>query len=225
MQVEDRPRVDSNNSNSQSQDINSDKWVINPSKSNLTEDKRSVLAKGPNFSIALRHIPNVDYITAVESICAKLKEEYAMELRADINFLLRKVQAPKPNLTRQEKLRLVQLKKDKDRVILTEDKRVDMVVMDREDYITKAESLLSQPAYRLLPTTNQIKAKLITKLRRIKKDNNLEEGLYKAMYPTGCIPPSFMGYLKSLKQVINLGQYFQAGGQSLVGLQNSLAKC
>ena len=70
-----------------------------------------------------------------------------------------------------------------------------MVVMDREDYIAKVESLLSQPAYRLLPRdpTNKIKAKLITKHRRIKKDNNLEEGVYKAMYPTGCVPPRFYG--------------------------------
>ena len=32
-----------------------------------------------------------------------------------------------------------------------------MVVMDKEDYITKVESLLSQPAYRVLPRdpTNQ----------------------------------------------------------------------
>ena len=173
MQVEDRAMVDSNdsNSNSQSQESNSNKWVINLSKTSLTEHQRSVLAKGPNFLIAPRHIPSVDYITAGESMCPKLKEEDAMELRANINSLLRKPQAPKPNLTRQERLGLAQLKKDKDRVILTVDKGVAMVVMDREDYITKAESLLSQPAYRLLPRdhTNQIKAKLIIKHRRIKR--------------------------------------------------------
>ena len=101
-----------------------------------------------------------------------------------------------------------------------------MVVMDKEDYITKVESLLSQPAHRVLPRdpTNQIKAKLITKLRRIKKDTDLGEGMYKAMYPTGCIPPSFMGYPKSIKQVIPSGQEFQARAQSLMGLPKSLSK-
>ena len=84
----------------------------------------------------------MDYITAVESMCSKLKEEDAMELKSDINSLLRKAQVPKPNLTRQERLGLAQLKKDKDRVILTADKGVAMVVMDREDYITKAQALL-----------------------------------------------------------------------------------
>ena len=103
-------------------------------------------------------------------MCPKLKEEDAIELRANINSILRKAQVPKPNLTRQERLGLAQLKKDRDRVILSTDKEVAMVVMDREDHITKVEGLLSQPAYRLLPRdpTNQIKVKLITTLRRIK---------------------------------------------------------
>ena len=39
------------------QDSNSNKWVINVSKNNLTEGQGSALAKGPNFSTAPRHIP------------------------------------------------------------------------------------------------------------------------------------------------------------------------
>ena len=62
----------------------------------------SVLPKGPNFAITPKYIPNVVYITVVESMCSKLKEEDAMELRSDINALLRKSKAPKPNLTRHE---------------------------------------------------------------------------------------------------------------------------
>ena len=73
MQVEDRARVDSNNSNSQLKDGNSNKWVINLSKTNLTEGQKLVLAKAPNFSIVPRHIPSVDYITAVESYLSKTK--------------------------------------------------------------------------------------------------------------------------------------------------------
>ena len=63
----------------------------------------SVLAKGPNFSIAPNNIPNMDYITVVESMCGKLKEEDAMALRTDINALLRKAKIPKPNLTKEGK--------------------------------------------------------------------------------------------------------------------------
>ena len=81
MQVEDTARVDSNNSNSNSQlQENNNKWVINLFKTSLPGGQRSVLAKGPKFSIAPRQIPNVDYVTTVESMCPKLKEEDAMEL-------------------------------------------------------------------------------------------------------------------------------------------------
>ena len=70
--------------------------------------------------------------------------------------------------------------------------------MDREDYNNKAQELLNSPAYRSLPRdpTNKIKAQLITKLRKIKKDSNLDEGMYRAMYPTGCAPPTFYGLPK-----------------------------
>ena len=102
-----------------------------------------------------------------------------MELRADINSILRKAKVPKSNLTSQEKIGLSQLKKDKERLILTADKGVAMVIMDKEDYNNKGQVLLAQPAYRSIPRdpTNKIKAQLITKLRKIKKETNLDEGM------------------------------------------------
>ena len=102
-----------NNNNSQLQDNINNKWVINLSRISLTEGQKSVLAKGPNYSLIPKFIPNDDYITAMETICSKLKEEEAMELRSDVNALLRKAETPIPNLTRQERIGLAQLKKDK----------------------------------------------------------------------------------------------------------------
>ena len=91
-----------NNSDSNRDNLASNKWVINLSKQNLTQAQISVLAKGPNFSIAPNNIPNLDYITAVETMCSKLKEDDAMALRTDINALLRKAKIPKPNLTKKK---------------------------------------------------------------------------------------------------------------------------
>ena len=160
--------------------------------------QESLLAKGPNVAITPVNIPNVDYIIAIESVCPKLREEGAMELRADINSPLRRGKVPKANLTKQERIGLSQLKKDKDRVILTVDKGVAMVVMDREEYNNKAQELPKSAAYRSLPRdpTNKIKAQLITKLRKIKKDSNLDEDMYRVMYPTGCVLPKFYGLPK-----------------------------
>ena len=114
-----------------------------------------------------------------------------MELRWDVNALLRKAKVPKHNLARQENIGLADLKRDKDRIILTADKGVAMVIMDKEEYINKAQEVLAQPAYRGIPRdpTSKIKAQLITKLGKIKQETSIDEGTYKAMYPTGCVPP------------------------------------
>ena len=140
----------------------------------------------------------MDYITAIETVCSKLKEDNAAERRGEINGLLKKGKIPKPNLNKEERTALTQLRKDKDRVILMEDKGVALVVLDKEDYDNKARDLLNTPVYKELPRdpTNRIKAQLITKLRRIKKDRKLDEGTYRTMYPTGCVPPKFYGLPK-----------------------------
>ena len=47
-----------------------------------------------------------------------------------------------------------------------------MVVLDKKDYLEKAQELLVQPAYRTMERdpTNKLKAKLITILRKIKRE-------------------------------------------------------
>ena len=65
------------------------KWVINLSSKPLTQAQRLLLAKGPNYAIAPRHPLNLEYITAIESVCTKLSQQYAGEHRADINWVLR----------------------------------------------------------------------------------------------------------------------------------------
>ena len=95
-----------NSGNNQLQQGKINKQVVNLSKILLTECQESLLAKGPNFAIAPNKIPHVDYITTVELMCQKLKEDDAEELRADINSLLRRVQVPKPNLSKQESIGL-----------------------------------------------------------------------------------------------------------------------
>ena len=162
----------------------------------------------------------------METMCSKLKEEDAAELRGDINAILRKGKAPKPNLNKEERIALAQLRKDKDRVILTADKGVAMVVLDKEDYIIKARDLLSTPAYKELPKdpTSKINSQLITKLRRIKKDSKLDEGTYKAMYPTGCAPPKFYGLPQIHKTGNPLRPFVSSRGSVTYGVAKVLSK-
>ena len=65
-----------------------------------------------------------------------------------------------------------------------------MVIMDRQDYINKANSLLNQNTYRAIPQdpTSTIKNELISILKRVKNQTGLDSLTYKSMYPTGCVP-------------------------------------
>ena len=166
-----------------------------------------------------------DYITAIETVCSKLKEEDVAELRGEINGILKKVKIPKPNLDKDERTALHQLRKDKDRVILMVDKGVTMVVLDKEDYINKAKELLNTPAYKEIPKdpTNKIKAQLITKLRRIKKESKLDEGTYRTMYPTGCVPPKFYGLPKIHKTGTPLRPIVSSRGSVTYGVAKVLS--
>ena len=87
---------------------------------------------------------------------------YWQMLRGEVKSVLKKIQAPKHNITGQERKAIDELRKDKTRIILTADKGVSIVVMNRDDYNRKAEDILHQPAYKSIPNdpTNKYKTKL-----------------------------------------------------------------
>ena len=101
-----------------------------------------------------------------------------------------------------------------------------MAFIDKEDYINKAKELLGQEVYKRLDKyfTNKIKAKLITKLMTIKKEENWMKVCIKSCIPPVVFPQSFMDYLKSIKLVSHSGQLFLVGGQLLMGWPGSLVK-
>ena len=74
------------------------------------------------------------------------------------------------SLPKAQSIALRELKKERDHIVLTVDKGVAMVIMDRQDYINKVNSLLNQNTYRSIPwdPTNTIKNKLINILKRVK---------------------------------------------------------
>ena len=161
------------------------KCIINLSSKPLTNTQRSVLAKGPHFAVSPKHPPNLEYITAIEAACTKLSQQAAEELRADINWVLRASYPPKPNLTKAQSIALRELKKDRDCIVLTTDKGVATVIMDRQDYINKANTLLNQNTYRSISwdPTNTIKNKLITILKRVKSQTGLSNQSTKLCTP------------------------------------------
>ena len=86
------------------------------------------------------------------------------------------------------------MKRDNTRIVLTADKGVLLVVMDKEDYVKKAEELLNQPTYRTIssdPTTKHMN-KLINLLKSIKTDGGMNESYTKGFTPQGQGPLNSM---------------------------------
>ena len=151
------------------------------------------------------------YITATELAAAKLPTQEAEEFRSDVNRLLKQQQQQHHqhcNLTPAQCRAITQLKQDNNRVVLTADKGVAMVVMDLQDYNNKAQALLQDTnTYKVLPKdpTPHLKNKLITLLKNIHQTGGLSTHKYKQLYPTSAIPPKFYGLPKIHKTGIPLG--------------------
>ena len=101
-----------------------------------------------------------------------------------------------------------------------------MVIMDRQDYISKANNLLSQNTYRSLQQnpSNTTNNKLINILKRVKSQTGLNNQTYKAMYPTGCVPPKFYGLPKIHKLDTPLRPIVFSCGSVTYGVAKELAK-
>ena len=171
--------------------------------------------------------PHGEYITVIEQACMKLKPHNAEERRAEMRGALRHSQEHKRNITKQEVQALVEFKKDQSRVILTADKGVAIVIMDKEKYKEKAKILLEDKGtYKILKTgqTNKMKTKLINLLRRIKSEGGINDNQYKKMYPTGAVPPKFYGLPKVHKRGIPLRSIVSSRGSISYEVAKELAR-
>ena len=95
----------------------------------------------------------------------------AEELRPKTSRVLKYSSSAKPNISKEKLKALKEFRCDESLVILTADKGVAMVVLNKQDYLNKAQNLLEQSnTYRTLSTDNtkKQKIKLINLLKVIK---------------------------------------------------------
>ena len=195
-------RSNKSHNEEQEEEDSTKKWVRNISKTPLTQAQEKLLAHGPNFVIVPKEPPTTEYIVAIEKACLRLPSGKAGELRGEVKAILKKEVKNKPNITKEEHQAIKELRRDKTRMVLTADKGVSMVVMDRVDYNSKSEELLHTPTYQILKTdlTNMIKNKLISLLKTIKAESGISETTYKKLYPTGATTPKYYGLPKVHKE-------------------------
>ena len=92
--------------------------------------------------LSLPRPPFKEYITAVEVACQSLKPSEADDFRADIARVLKQAIPSKSNISKEEWKAIKELRTDKEHLILTADKGVVLVVMDKKDYTQKMQQLL-----------------------------------------------------------------------------------
>ena len=187
--------------------IDKDKWVINLASAPLSQVQASLLAHGPGYAVTPKQPLYGDYIVAIEKACGTMEPNSAEQLRAEIRGALKQTHPTRRNINREEVQALVELKRDSSKVILTADKGVALVIMDKPDYNTKAQELLDdKKTYKEINAdpTNKLKTKRISLLKKIKAEGGIEEQLYKKMYPTGAVATKFYGLPKIHKRDIPL---------------------
>ena len=149
----------------------------------------------------------------------------ADELRGRVKTILKKGRTPRQNITKEECKAIGELKRDNNRLILTADKGVALVIMDKEDYVQKAK-VLDQPTYRTItnePTT-KYKNKLVNLLKAIKTEGVIDEALYRRLYPKGAGSSKFYGLPKTHKEGIPLRPIVSSIGTAIYETSKELAR-
>ena len=202
------------------------KWVHNLSNTTLREVQEKVLAHGPNFAVVANEPPIGKYIAQIERMCQKMEQGEAEELRGQIKLILKNITPPKPNISKEAAKAIKELRRDQEKVILTADKGVSMVVMEKKEYIRKSEDLLNQSTYIALTTdpTNKCKNKLINLLKTLKAEGGIDNNTYKRLYPTGAVPPKYYGLPKIHKKGTPLRPIISSRASATYETAKELAK-
>ena len=204
------------------------RWMINLSSTPLTEEQERLLDHRQKFVITPRETPVKEYIVATEQACTKIEQGKQEEFRVEVKSLLKQDQNNKrqANISKEELKALKELKLDNNRLILTAEKGVALVVIDKDDYIKKVEDLLKENTYKKIaedPTPKQ-KNKLISILRNIKAEGGLKEEVYRRLYPTGPGSPKFYGLPKIHKSGISLRPIISSIGTVTYNTAKELAR-
>ena len=204
------------------------KWVVNLSKTPLTMEQERLLAHGPKFVITPKETPVTEYVAATEQACTKIEQGKQEEFRVEVKRMLLQDQNNKKqaNVSKDELKALKELKLDNNRLILTADKGVALVVIDKQDYVKKAEDLLQESSYKKItddPTVKQ-KNKLISILKNIKAEGGLKDDLYRKLYPTGAGSSKFYGLPKIHKPGIPLRPIISSIGTVTYNTAKELAR-
>ena len=130
------------------------------SSTQLTHIETDLLAKGLNFSITSKTLPNKDIIAVIEDAVKDLEKEEADTIQAfrKVSLTFQNSKPFKDNMSKDERKALKELQSDASIVVLPADKGRSTVILNREDYLEKCMDHINNGPYQLLkkdPTTKK----------------------------------------------------------------------
>ena len=180
--------------------INRKNWAINLSQKPLSSAERSLLEKGPKFALTPRTIPVKDIVSEVEAAIVRLPDDSKDAIRTTTASLLHRARLPPHrNITKAELRALKSLKDDHERVIMKADNGNCSVVVDKFDYDTKMEALLGdRDTYRPVEKSpfDKIEKDLNSRLLDLKRQNKIDDLIYRKLRSSDGSPPAIRGSIK-----------------------------
>ena len=191
-------------SNTPVPDIIRKDWVINLSSKLLSDGEQSLLQKGPKFAVSSSKVLLTKYIAVTKRICDELSENTVgkdcIEIYQKTKEVLQHFKEKKGhthNTTKEEWEAIKTLKEDSC-VVLTVDKGVALVIMDKSQYIDKCMALLNDTkVYRpCKDTTKKLHRDVQESLQKLNREHSTSrlydwsKLYYNKLLPTGNSSPA-----------------------------------
>ncbi len=212
----------------QTTNVNRSKWVINLSSKPLTDAERSLLEKGSKFAITPAKIPYKNIVSEIEAAITYLPDETKDIIRTHTASILDRASLPRHyNISTNERKALNDLKNDRTRVVMKADKGNSLVVMDRSEYDSKMENLLSDESTYVViqkPPFKKIERELNAILLELKKQEKLPDNTYRKLHSSDAIPPAIRGSIKHHKTDMPLRPIVTCIGSAFYNTSKFLAQ-
>ena len=207
----------------------------------LSDGEQSLLQKGPKFAVSSSKVPLTEYIAVTKRICDELSENTVGRDCTEIYQKTKEVlqhfkekKGPTCNTTKEEWEAIKTLREDPSHVVLTADKGVALVVMDKSQYIDKCMALLNDTkVYKpCKDTTKKLHRDIQESLQRLNREHGTSrlydwsKLYYNKLLPTGNSSPAprFYGLPKIHKANCPMCPIVSACGMATYQLAKFLTK-
>ena len=188
--------------------------------------EEDVLALGLSFTIAPRHIPQEEIISATEAVVHRLDHNSLDTLRLGVSTVLRQAKPPKANLSAEQCKALHILKGDPNIVIVPADKGKATVIMDKPDYTRRMMLILEDKKYTPLRRDQTVKVenRFASILKRLCREGHMDEKLCDSLTPQYFSAPQMYGLPKVHKDGTPMRPIMSAIGSPSYKLAKKLSR-